>query len=297
MNLVVGSTGMLGTEICRLLRAQGQPVRALVRASSDATKVAALRALGAEIVIGDLRDPESLRAACAGVRCVISTATSISSFSPENTFLLTDLGTRDLVDAAKLANAEQFIFISFSAALDPDADLKVAKRAVEQHLISSGLNYTILRPSCFMEVWLGPAIGFDLKNGRAQIIGDGEARMSYISAYDVAQFAAAAVGNPAVFHTALELGGPDALSPLEAVRLFEQTSGRRFEVAHIPLEAVQAQHAASKNPLEKTFAGLMIETTKDNVILMQDVLRRFPGITLKSVEEYARQTIGPISAV
>jgi uncharacterized protein YbjT (DUF2867 family) len=297
MNLVVGSTGSLGMEICRRLRARGRPVRALVRASSDARKVAELHQMGAEIVVGDLRDANSLREACTGVRCVTCTATSSSSFTAENTFLLTDLGVKDLVDAARIANAEQFIYVSFSAALDPDADLKVAKRAVEQHLVSSGLAYTILRPSCFMEIWLGPALGFDVANARAQIIGNGEARISYISQDDVAEFAVASVANPLAVNVTLELGGPDALSPLEAIRIFEQASGRRFEVAHIPVEALQAQHAASTNPLEKTFAALMIETTRGNVIPMNDVLRRFPGITLKSVEDYALQLFKPIPAI
>jgi uncharacterized protein YbjT (DUF2867 family) len=39
MNLVVGATGMVGTEICRLLASSGKPVKALVRARSDAAKV------------------------------------------------------------------------------------------------------------------------------------------------------------------------------------------------------------------------------------------------------------------
>lgn len=68
MNLIAGATGMVGSEICRLLKAQGKPVRALVRKSSAPEKVAALRALGAEIVVGDLKDPASLAAACDSSR-------------------------------------------------------------------------------------------------------------------------------------------------------------------------------------------------------------------------------------
>jgi uncharacterized protein YbjT (DUF2867 family) len=165
MNLIVGSTGVLGTEVCRLLRAQGQPVRALVRTTSDVAKVDKLRKIGVDIVYGDLRDASSLRAACAGVRCVISTASSLTSFSAENTFLLTDLANKDLVDAAAASGVDQFIFVSFSTQLNPDADLRVAKRAVEQHLVASGLTYTVLRPTGFMESWLSPALGFDLGPG------------------------------------------------------------------------------------------------------------------------------------
>ena len=56
MNLVIGATGLVGMEICRLLSAAGKPVRAFVRASSDRAKVEKLKAFRANIVIGDLRD-------------------------------------------------------------------------------------------------------------------------------------------------------------------------------------------------------------------------------------------------
>jgi uncharacterized protein YbjT (DUF2867 family) len=291
MNLVVGATGMLGMEICRLLRARGQPVRALVRTTSDPAKVNALRAWGAEIATGDLRDPPSLARACQGASCVLVTATAIASFSPENTFLTADGGIKDLIDAAKAADAAQFVFVSVSAGLDPDCDLTRVKRINEQYLMHSGLTYTILRPSAFMEVWLSPHLGFDAANGHANVIGTGEGRLSYISYLDVAQFCVAAIGHTAAHNTVIELGGPDALSPLEAVHIFEKATGRQFNVVHIPIEALQAQHAAATNPLEKTFAALMMETAKGNVIPMQEVLRAFPGITLRSVEDYARQTV------
>lgn len=297
MNLIVGSTGVLGTEICRILRAQRQPVRAMVRPTSDPAKVEALRALGVDIVYGDLRDTASLHAACAGVRAVVSTATAISSFTAENTFLLTDLGNKDLVDAAQAASVDQFVFVSFSANINPDADMRTAKRAVEQHLIGSGLTYTILRPTCFMETWLGPAIGFDIPNGRAQVIGSGEARLSYISVFDVAKFAVASIGNRNVRNAVVDLGGPDAVSPLEVIGIAERMTGKRFDVTHIPVEALQAQHAASTNPLEKTFAGMMLETAKGDIIPMHNTLQSFSGITLKSVEEYVQQMVGPVTAV
>jgi uncharacterized protein YbjT (DUF2867 family) len=63
MNLVVGATGFLGGEICRLLAAEGKPVRALVRATSDQGKVAQLESLNIEVVRGDLKDRPSLEVA------------------------------------------------------------------------------------------------------------------------------------------------------------------------------------------------------------------------------------------
>jgi NADH dehydrogenase len=297
MTLVVGATGFLGSEICKQLLARGLPVRAMVRSSSDPVKVGTLRSMGAEIVQGDLRDPLSLRRACSGIRTVISTATSVGSFAPENSFLNSDLAAKDLIDAARAARVDQFIYTSVSRNLNPDCDLNFAKRAVEQHLLASGLTYTILRASAFMEIWLSPPLGFDAVRGRAQVIGSGDRPLSYISLVDVAQFAVASVGNPVAANSILELGGPDAISPLEVIKVFEELSGKTFEVTHVPLDALRAQHAAADNPLAKTFAALMLAVADGDTVPMDEMLRRFPQVTLKSVRAFAAQTIGVPASV
>src|SRR2546422_3538818 len=79
MILVVGATGSLGAEICRLLAQRGNPVRALVRGTSNPDRVAHLKSLGAELVRGDLKDRPSLDAPCRGASAVISTASSTMS--------------------------------------------------------------------------------------------------------------------------------------------------------------------------------------------------------------------------
>lgn len=52
---------------------------------------------------------------------------------------------------------------------------------------------TVLQPSCFMEVWLSPALGFDPVRGAAMVCGTGQNRVSWISGRDVARFALAAL--------------------------------------------------------------------------------------------------------
>ena len=74
--LVVGATGFLGSEICRLLVAEGHAVRGLVRETSDPERVSALRSMGVATLVGDLKDPESVRPALAGADAVVSTATA-----------------------------------------------------------------------------------------------------------------------------------------------------------------------------------------------------------------------------
>jgi uncharacterized protein YbjT (DUF2867 family) len=73
MILVVGATGLLGTRVCQRLRGEGQPVRALVRRTSNPDKVNALRSFGCELTIGDLKDPSQIRTACQGISALIST--------------------------------------------------------------------------------------------------------------------------------------------------------------------------------------------------------------------------------
>ena len=294
MILVVGATGIVGGEICRRLAASGQPVRALVRESSAPDKVAALQALGVETVVGDLRDGASLDAACRGVSAVITTVSSMPfSYVPgQNDIASTDMaGTMRLVDAAVAAGAEHFTYTSFSSNLDIETPLTQAKRAVEHHLIDSGLDYTILRPSCFMEAWLSPMVGFDPANAKATIYGTGAEPVSWIAVGDVAEFAVRSIDAPAARNAALALGGPDALSPLEVVRIFEEIGGRPFETQHVPVEALQAQQEAATDPMAQTFPGLMRSVAAGDRIDMESLLRAIP-VPMATVRDYARAVVG-----
>ena len=293
MNLVVGATGILGGEICRQLVTAGKPVRALVRSTSDQAKADALKALGIETAVGDVRDRASLDAACQGIKAVISTVSAVPlSYQPgENDIQSVDIdGVMNLIAAAQAAGVEHLIYTSFSGNLDLDFPLRNAKRTVEQHLKGSGLTYTILRPSCFMEAWLSPALGFDAANAKATIYGTGEQPLSWISFRDVARFAVASLDNPAARHATLELGGPEALSPLEVVQIFEQASGKRFEVQHVPEQALAAQQASATDALEQTFSGLMRCYAQGDLVDMDEVLATFP-IKLTAVKDYATRVV------
>ena len=74
MILVAGATGLVGSAVCQELPRRGEEVRALVRATSAKEKLEALRSGGAELCVGDLKDPVSLGSACRGADAVISTA-------------------------------------------------------------------------------------------------------------------------------------------------------------------------------------------------------------------------------
>jgi uncharacterized protein YbjT (DUF2867 family) len=293
MYLVVGATGPigLGGEICRLLRAAGKPVRALLRPTANPERVEALRSIGVEFVEGDLKDRASLDAACQGIHTVISPATTTVSRQPGDTIEAVDLrGQIQLVDAAKAAGVERYLYVSFSGAIEGDFPLRNAKRSVEQHLKESGLAYTILRPTYFMEVWLSPIVGFDFPNAQATIYGEGRNPISWIARDDVARFAVMCLDHEAARNATFELGGPEALSPLEVVRIFEEVGGRPFEVQHVPEQALEAQQAGDQDSLEQSFAGLMRCYAAGDSIDMRATLATFP-MQLTPVWDYARRVL------
>ncbi len=294
MILVAGSTGMVGSEICRLLGEQGLPFRALVRETTDPAKVEQLKGLGAELVKGDLRDPASLQAACQGVDQVICTVSAMPfSYQPGvNDMQTVDLeGVKALIDAAKAAGVKHLIHTTFSGNLDRDFPLRNAKRAAEQHLKDSGLTYTILRPGDFMEVWLSPAVGFDAANVKATIYGTGDQKLGWISFKDVAQFAVESLENPAAVNCALELGGPEPLSPHEVIKLFEERIGKTFEVTHVPPEALQAQYDGAVDPMQKSFISLMLCYAAGDPIDMTEIKQTF-AVKLTPVKDYVASVIG-----
>jgi uncharacterized protein YbjT (DUF2867 family) len=286
--LVAGATGFLGSEVCRQLLANNKKVKGLVRVTSDADKVAHLKASGVEIIVGDLKDKSSLEMALQGVSAIISTVSSTLSRQEGDSIQTVDMeGQNNLIDAAVNAGVSQFVYVSFSS-MPGQFPLQAAKRSVEKHLTESKLSYTILQPTYFMEVWLSPALGFDYPNANATIYGEGNNKISWIAIQDVAAFAVASLDNPAARNTIIELGGPAALSPLEVVRIFETTQGKKFTLQFVPEEALIAQKNAAPDPLSESFASLMLGYANGSAIDMKNTIQVFQ-IQLTSVNEYAKR--------
>ena len=232
--LVVGATGLLGSEICRLLCGSRHQVRGLVRPGSPNNEM--LRRIGVELHPGDLTDPPSLEAACRGVTTVISTATGAARRLRGDTLRRVDLdGQRALVEAARREGVRRFVFTSVSPNLPRTTPLVRYKRETEAAIRASRMNWVVVQPSAFMETWLSRRAGFDVAAGKAAILGSGEAPISYVSRRDVAKVIAA-VADPRseVSRSYLPVGGPDELAPLDAARLFEEESGRRMTVLRAP---------------------------------------------------------------
>jgi NADH dehydrogenase len=275
--LVVGATGLVGREVCRRLAETNHATRAVIRPTSDAAKRAELVALGIELVEGDLKEPASLDRACAGVHAIISTASSTLSRQDGDSIKRVDQdGQLALVDAAVRAGAEHFVFVSFRQNPRIEHPLAAAKRAVEHRLKTSGMNYTILRASNFMEVWLSPALGFNYAQGTVRLYGDGNNPISWVSYRDVARIAAAAIDQPAARNAVVDIGGPQALSPRQVVGIFEAAGVGPITMEEIGEADLESQLAAATDPLQQTFAGLMLQSAKGDAVDVTARERLFP---------------------
>ena len=117
------------------------------------------------------------------------------------------------------------------------------------------MTYTILRPTYFMDVWLSPALGFDLAGGKVTVYGAGQNKVSWIALGDVAQFAVEAVDNPGARNATVPLGGPQPLSYKEVIALAERLGGRPIAVEYVPEAVLEAQRVAATSSHRPRRAG------------------------------------------
>lgn len=263
-------------------------MRALVRPSSDVDLVDELEDRGIEIVVGDLRAPETLRGACAGLSTVVCAATAVGRRQPTDTIDAIDrCGVVSLVETAAAAGIESFVQVSCATDRGADDPLARAEHDVERCLAASGLAYTILRSTGFMERWLAPTEGFDLAARRARLYGAGDRKTSWVSAADVAEFVALVLDGPKPNAEVIDLGGPDALSPLEVARLAEDIGGRPIDIERIPIEALRRARATATDDVEASLIAQRLFAAEGHVVPMAATLERLP-VRLTPMREFLR---------
>jgi uncharacterized protein YbjT (DUF2867 family) len=172
MILIAGGTGTLGNRIVRLLKARGLQVRLLVRDP-------------AREMDGDLVEVER---AMDGVRIVVSAIQEFSGSGDYSPRTVDFQGNSNLIQAARAAGVEHFVLVSVhGAAPDHPMELFRMKYRAEQELRESGLAWTIIRPTAFMETWatiLGKPL---LETGKTRVFGRGHNPINFVSADDVAR--------------------------------------------------------------------------------------------------------------
>ena len=233
--LVVGATGTLGRQVTRRALDEGHEVRCLVRSFK---KAAFLKEWGAELVPGDLCEPDSLKPALEGVTAVIDAATA----RPTDSLSIKQVdwqGNINLIQAAKEAGVDRFIFFSIlDSEKYPTVPLMEIKRCVELFLAESGLNYTILRPCGFMQGLIGQYAIPVLEGQSVWVMGD-TAPMAYMDTQDIAKFAIRALSVPETEKKSFPVVGSRAWGAYEIIRLCERLSGRDARVTRMPINLLR----------------------------------------------------------
>lgn len=235
MILVVGATGQLGGLITRRLVQRGEDVRVLLRPGSRPEDMIAAGALA---VTGDLKEPASLRAACAEVDTVITTANSAARTSPDTIESVDRQGNRNLIDAADAAGVGRFVFVSALGA-DPGHPLPLlsAKGEAEQRLRATGMAWTVLQPNVFMDKLIPIVVGAPAVAGRpVTLVGSGDHKHSFVAMSDVAAYAVAALDHEESVGSVLMIGGPQPLSWSDVIATFETELGRPLPVCTLSPE-------------------------------------------------------------
>ena len=234
MILVVGSTGLLGGSITRLLleRDGGEGVRVLVRSEE------AWRAGGGTVerVRGDLKDADSLVRACENVDTVVTTANSAGRGGDDTVESVDRRGNHDLIEAAVHAGVRRFVFVSvLGASPDNPVPFVAAKGETEKLLRGTDMNWTILEPDAFMDVRVPAVVGGPaLRGDPVVLVGEGNHRHSMIAVRDVASFTVRCLDHPAAERETIPLGGPQAVSWRDVVSTFEDVLGREVDVRTVP---------------------------------------------------------------
>ena len=289
MVLVTGGTGHLGLRVCMTLLREQRRVRVLTRTPG---KAAELDRLGADVMVGDLRDRASLARACHDVQYVVAAAHAVDGHGHNNPRTVDDAGNRSLIDAALAQRVKHFVFVS-TAGADPRHPLEThrIKHAVECYLQASGLSYTVLRPTAFMEPWAGMIGDPIVRRGRALILGRGDRPINLMALDDVAHYVLVALFNPDARNRVITIGGPQNLTAIEMVETFERISGQRGRRTHVPMRMLRLL-CALITPFSGGAARVLAErvslTTRAQPFDPAALLAEFPR-RLVTLEEMARQ--------
>jgi NADH dehydrogenase len=294
MILIVGGTGTLGSATTRRLLTRGTAVRVMTRTPE---KAAELGKLGAEVVQGDLLEKASLTRACRGVEKVLAAAHSVMGRGREASKYVDLQGHKDLIDAARTAGVKHFVYTS-AYQYNPTYDAVPFfhfKRQIEHYLQTSGLSYTILRPTAFMEAHAEMFIGQPiLGKGKVSLFGKGQNPRNFVAADNVAQFAVMALSDPTFSGQTVDIGGPENVTNMEVVRLYEKLDGRTAKVSHVPLGMLKVMYRLMR-PFHPGLSQIMqfsiYADTTDNSFDPGPMLAAYPKIKFTPLGEWAGQRI------
>jgi NAD(P)H dehydrogenase (quinone) len=286
MILVTGAAGKTGRAVIQALASRREPSRALIHRQDQAPS---LQALGVqETQVGDLTDRTAVQRAVDGVRAIYHMA-------PNASLDEIPMG-QTVISAAQSAGVERLVFHSV---LHPHIEAMPhhwQKARVEELLFASGLSYTILQPTAYMQ---NVAAAWDqiTKQGRYPVPYSLETRLSLVDLEDVAEAAARVLTETGHSGATIELVGTPGMSPREIVELLSAELNRRVTAEVVPREEWERRARASGmgeysvSALSGMFAYYEEHGLTGNPQALTKVLGRqptsFPAFVRRVIQEHA----------
>lgn len=239
MILVTGAGGLTGLAVLRALARRGLAARAFVH--RPAAAALATSAGAAQAFVGDLRDRGDVRRALAGARQLYHIAPRMSDAEVE-------IG-QALIDAGRSTGLTRFVFHSVIHAQCDAMGHHRDKRLVELALIESGLAYTLMQPTMYMQNLL-PAWDEIRSRGVYRLPYSEQVRMSLVDLEDVAEAAAEVLAGPGWDGAAFELCSGDRLTRFEMAAVIARVLGRSVHAERCPLDEWLAAAAGSRTPFQ-----------------------------------------------
>jgi uncharacterized protein YbjT (DUF2867 family) len=254
--LVVGGTGALGGQVVDALLARGKQVRALVRPSSNAGRLAAA---GVDLARGDMMDPGSLLRAMTGADAVITTAAGYTRHSKGDTPDIDTVGNRNLADAAAGAGIRRFVLTSIlTCDQTPNVPHFWHKKLAEDRLEEQGVPFVALRPGAFLDQVTRMG-GDPFAKHRLMWFGSARTPLTFVLIADLAGYLAAAVDADVAAGERIDIGWDRPVGMQEIADISGRLLGERIKVRTIPAPVI---HTAG------TVLGPVVPMVKDMAAML-----------------------------
>lgn len=241
MILITGASGSLG---CYLIhRLHDSEVTAFVRSAVTGEE------LGCPYIVGDFDDPESVAAAAKGAKRVFLTAGGAQPTAGEQQPMLRQ--QRNVIDAAVEAGVEHIVKVSVWHAREGGKLAEGAHWAIEEHLKSPGIGWSVLQPSGFMQ---------NFRTGAGEFVEDGhilgaygDSRVSYVDCVDIAACAAELLTGISGRRDVRGHGTGRALTHDEVAARLSAVAGRKIRYVDLPARTFAGRLVSAGLP--EVFAG------------------------------------------
>ncbi|MCP4002088.1 MAG: NAD(P)H-binding protein [Gammaproteobacteria bacterium] len=232
--LIVGSTGYIGRAVVAEAVNQGYDVIAVTRSPAKEGEFA-----GAEVLVGDVSSPASIATMFPRKVDVVISCLATRSGLPKDFDDIDYIATLNVLNAAQEHGAEKFILLSAICVRKPDLPLQLAKLKMEDALMRSGIDYTIVRPTAYF--WVFDTQTEMIMKGRpGYVVGSGEQAVhNPIAREDLAEFMVSSITNTERKDRVFVLGGPEVpdniVSYRDALNMVFESLGKEPNIKSVPV--------------------------------------------------------------